>query len=62
MATKLSIPKNSFSPEEVVWVRAWCATASAISCQNTETAARWADACLKDFRQRFRKSEGEKPE
>lgn len=37
-----------------VWADAWCATASAWNCKDTTAAARWADAALKDFDERFK--------
>lgn len=38
-----------------VWLTAWAATASAITCPTTEAATKWADAALKDFDIRFPK-------
>jgi hypothetical protein len=41
--------------EEHVWVTAWCAVASCWNQKETAPCTRWADKCLEDFRQRFRK-------
>lgn len=35
------------------WLKAWAATASAISCPKYETATKWADEALKAFDERF---------
>jgi hypothetical protein len=52
MAQKLIFTKDI---ESAVWTRAWCAVASSIGCKDTGVAAKWADACLYEFKQRFRK-------
>ena len=36
-----------------IWVRAWAATASASDCKDTDTASRYADACLEGAEKRF---------
>lgn len=38
---------------ETVWVRAWCAVASAANCTSKKAPAEWADACLAEFDKRF---------
>ena len=47
------LERQPFSREEV-WLRAWCVTATAINCYSPDAATRWADACLKDFSERFK--------
>ena len=54
MATKLNIPDHQ---EEAVWVRTWCAVASSVGCKTRDIATNWADACLYDFKVRFRKTD-----
>lgn len=36
-----------------VWLQAWSATVNANDCKNPDTATKYADACLKDFKERF---------
>lgn len=47
------LERRPFAREEV-WLRAWCVTATAVNCYSPDAATRWADACLKDFSERFK--------
>lgn len=40
-------------PRQEIWLRAWCAVASASNVYKEAECADWADACLKDFDSRF---------
>ena len=42
--------------EREVWLKAWCAVANAFNCETSDAATKWADACLKDFKERFKNS------
>jgi hypothetical protein len=46
---------NNLTPDQHVWLSAWCAVASAVGCATPETAKNWADNCLHDFQQKFSK-------
>ena len=44
---------NEMAIEQKVWVNAWCSVARANDCKSHETAASWADNCLRAFRAKF---------
>ncbi len=50
MADAATQPRAS---HEFVWVQMWASVANSVNCQDAETAARWADKGLKQFRERF---------
>lgn len=39
--------------EQEVWLRAWCATASATNTYDKDRTDQWADHCLRSFQSRF---------
>jgi hypothetical protein len=41
--------------EEEVWLRAWVAVAASSNCVSKDSADRWADHCLEQFKKRFGK-------
>lgn len=41
--------------DQQVWLTAWCAVASCWNTKEQRVCSKWADACLEDFRARFRK-------
>lgn len=50
-----SIPVGvpSLTPEEIVWLQAFCAVASAFN-SSSDVSIQWADKCLTAFQVRFR--------
>jgi hypothetical protein len=36
-----------------IWLAAWLAVASSSNTNNGDVPAKWADRCLKDYRERF---------
>lgn len=40
-------------PLDEVWLRAWCATASAGDCRTCDVADDWADHAVKQYKARF---------
>ena len=36
-----------------VWVSAWCSATASPGCPNPRESAYWADACVKQYRERF---------
>lgn len=40
-------------PAQEIWIRAWCAVASANDCKEMTTASNWANDALKQFRKVF---------
>lgn len=46
--------------DQTVWLQAWLNTARADNCTSTDAATRWADTCLKAFKERFDAPNGDK--
>lgn len=44
---------NPLTPEQEVWLRAWCAVASSAACRQPSIAAGWATKCLEAYRKQF---------
>lgn len=44
---------NILTTEQEVWLRAWCAYASASNSTSVRSAKEWADRCLEGFRDQF---------
>ena len=40
---------------ESIWLDSWLIVAGASNCADSKAPARWADQCLKDFKERFDK-------
>lgn len=46
---------NEKPSREQVWLSVWCSVANSTNCVHPDTPGNWADNCLKEFEQRFKK-------
>jgi hypothetical protein len=49
----LQIDKDAEIAQRQVWLAAWLTVAACENALDKDTAARWADACLKAYNDRF---------